>query len=172
MTASEIRDMTGNDGVLDLYTEEGTQSLTGTMIVCLSSEQRVAAAQAVVDQLNALGFRLTLKPLEYNEYVQALQNGNFDLYYGEVRLPPNFDLTEFFREGGSLSYGGIADSAVELLCSRAVENAGNAYDLHQKILERGLLCPVLFKTYAVYCSRGAVSELDPCLDGVFTMPIS
>ena len=172
LAASEIRDMTGGDGVLDIYTEDGTQALTGTMIVCLSSEQRVAAAQAVVDQLNALGFQLTLKPLEYSDYVKALQNGNFDLYYGEVRLPPNFDLTEFFRDGGTLSFGGIADSAVELLCSRAVENMGNAYDLHQRVLERGLLCPVLFKTYAVYCSRGAVSTLSPCLDGVFTIPIS
>ena len=171
LAASEIRDMDG-DGVLDIYSEGGTQALTGTMIVCSASEQRVSAARTVVDGLNALGFQLTLKPLEYDQYVQALQNGNFDLYYGEVRLAPNFDLSEFFREGGSLSYGGIADSSVELLCSRAVENTGNAYDLHQKVLERGLLCPVLFKTYAVYSSRGAVSNLSPCLDGVFLRPMT
>lgn len=170
LLASEIRDMDG-DGTLDVYNETGFQPLTGTMIVCSNSEQRVSAAQAVVDALNAKGFDLTLKALEYNEYVYALRTGNFDLYYGEVRLSPDFDLSAFFAEGGSLSYGGIADSALELLCAQALENTGNAYDLHQKIMERGLLCPVLFKTYAIYAARGCVSELSPCLDGVFTLPM-
>ena len=169
LDASEIRDMDGN-GILDVYTETGTRALTGTMLVCNRSEQRVAAAQAVVDALNGLGFSLTLKALEYDEYVYALRNGNFDLYYGETRLSPDFDLSAFFSDGGSLCYGGIADSTLELLCAQTMENAGNAYDLHQRILERGLLCPVLFKTYAIYSARGSVSNLSPCLDGVFTLP--
>ena len=171
LAASEIRDLSGNDGVLDLYTKDGTQALTGTMIVNGSPEQRVSAAQAVVDSLNGFGFSLTLKVLDAAEYTRALQNGNFDLYYGEVRLSPNFDLSPFFQEGGSLSYGGIADSAVELLCSQMLENGGNAYDLHDRIMARGLLCPVLFKTYAIYSARGMVANLSTCLDGVFLTPI-
>ncbi len=172
LASSGVRDLSGGDGILDVFSDSGTQALTGTMLVCLSSEQRVAAAQAVVDTLNSLGFQLTLKALEYDAYVSALRSGNFDLYYGEVRLSPDFDLSPFFEEGGSLSYGGIADSAVALLCSQAMENAGNAYDLHQKVMERGLLCPVLFKTYAIYSARGRITNLTPCLDGVFTMPMA
>lgn len=170
LAASEIADHTGNDGILEVFTEDGAQPLSGKMIVCNTSEQRVAAAQTVVDTLNGYGFQLTLESLEYNEYVSALNNGNFDLYYGEARLSPDFDLSPFFAEGGSLSYGGIADSAVELLCAQAVENEGNAYNLHQKVMERGLICPVLFKTYAVYSARGRVPNLNPCLDGVFLTP--
>ena len=166
-----VSDLTGADGVLEFYNDYGIQALEGEMIVCMSSDQRVEAAQAVVDSLNAQGFDLTLRALEYENYVAALENGNFDLYYGEVRLSPDFDLSAFFTEKGSLSYGGCADAAAARLCAQAMENSGNAYDLHQEIMDRGLLCPVLFKVYAIYSARGRVTNLTPCLDGVFLQPI-
>lgn len=166
-----VADLTGADGILEFYDDYGVQALSGDMIVCMNSDQRVAAAQAVVDSLNAQGFDLTLRALEYDSYVAALKNGNFDLYYGEVRLSPDFDLSAFFNEGGSLSYGGCADAKAAQLCAQARENAGNAYDLHQEIMDRGLLCPVLFKVYAIYSARGRVTNLTPCLDGVFLQPM-
>lgn len=166
-----VSDLTGADGILEFYNDYGIQPLKGTMIVCMSSDQRVAAAQAVVNTLNEKGFDLTLRTLEYDSYVNALENGNFDLYYGEVRLPPNFDLSSFFTDGGSLIYGGGADAAAAQLCGQALENAGNAYNLHKEVMDRGLLCPVLFKIYAIYTARGRVTNLTPCLDGVFLKPI-
>ena len=65
-----------------------------------------------------------------------------------------------------MCFGGMADSSVEALCQFALENGGNSYDLYKRILERGLLCPVLFKTYAVYTTRGAFSNLTPAMDHV------
>lgn len=169
LESSEIRDYDG-DGVLELYTEDGTQPLKGTLLVCNSSEQRTAAAQMVVDALNSRGFDLTLSSVDYDEYVYALRNGNYDLYYGEVRLQPDFDLSDFFDTSGNLSYGGIADETLAGLCDRTAENVGNAYELHMEILSRGMFCPILCKTYAIYSARGRVTNLNPCLDGVFTLP--
>ena len=94
------------------------------------------------------------------------------MYYGEARLSPTLDLSPFFDQGGSLSYGSMADSEAAGLCDLTTENEGNAYDLYRYVLEQGLLCPVLFKTYAVYADRGSVSGLQPCLDGVFTLPLT
>lgn len=172
MSASSISDISENDGVLEVFNDSGTQALRGTMIVCGSSEQRVGAAQSVVDMLNGAGYALTLKVLDYSAYLSALQRGEFDLYYGEVRLSPDFDLGAFFEAGGALSYGSLADETMALLCNQMRENAGNAYDLYEKIMERGLICPILFKNYAIYAERGAISNLTPCIDGVFTQPIA
>ncbi len=171
LEARSVSDITENDGVLEFYNDYGVQPLSGTMLVCQSSEQRVEAARAVVNALNERGFNLTLRALDYEDYIDALNKGNFDLYYGEVRLSPDFDLSGFFTNGGGLCFGGAADSAAAQLCARAVENAGNAYDLHLEIVERGLLCPVLFKVNAIYSARGRVTGLTPCLDGVFLQPI-
>ena len=79
--------------------------------------------------LNSLGFNITVKSMEYSEYKQALLKGNFDLYYGEVRLSPNFDLSPFFGATGTLNYGDLADSTMMNLCSMALVNSGNTYNL-------------------------------------------
>ena len=128
------------------------------MLVCSSSYQRVLAASEIVDALNALGFDLTLKTVDSTEFKQALALGNFDLYYGEVRMSANFDLSPFFRYGGSLSYGSLADSYMENLCKLALANNGNTYNLYKRVCERGYITPILFKSYALYTTRGAVTE--------------
>lgn len=168
LRSSQISDLVGGDGILDMYTETGTQPLSGRLIVCSDSDQRVRMAQCIAQVLGQRGFDLQVAALSREDYLQALRNGNFDLYYGEVRLAPNFDLTAFFASDGALNYGDLADAAAEQLCRLTLENSGNAYDLYQTILDRGLLCPVLFKTYAVYTTRGRLPTLSPGVDSVFT----
>lgn len=165
LEAAQIKDYT-SDGIRDVYVDGYPVTLGGTMIVSASSTQRVLTANRIADQLNAMGFDITVSPLDETEFRNALRYGRFDLYYGEVRLSPTFDLSPFFRSGGSLSYGDLADSVTLTLCANQLENSGNAYDLHRHVLNRGYLCPVLFKTYAVYTTRGAVSGLEPALDRV------
>lgn len=165
LESASVEDMDA-DGVLDLYVASlgYAVSVSGTMIVCSSSYQRVQAATQVVNALNELGFNLTLKTLDYEDYTAALAAGNFDLYYGEIRLSPNFDLSPFFRSGGSVSYGFLADSTMENLCNRALLNSGNTYDLFKRVCDRGYITPVLFKNHAVFTTRGSVSSPVSYLD--------
>lgn len=165
LESASVEDMDA-DGILDLYVQSLGYAIpvSGTMIVCSSSYQRVQAATQIVNTLNSLGFQLTLKQLELSEFQNALATGSYDLYYGEVRLSPNFDLSPFFRAGGSLSYGSLADSTMENLCMRALVNSGNTYNLYQRLCARGYITPVLFKSYALYTTRGAVTEPAQYLD--------
>lgn len=165
LESASVEDMDA-DGVLDLYVQSLGYAVpvAGTMIVCSSSYQRVQAATQIVNTLNSLGFRLTLKQLELSEFQNALATGSYDLYYGEVRLSANFDLSPFFRSGGSLSYGSLSDSTMENLCMRALVNSGNTYNLYQRLCARGYITPVLFKSYALYTTRGAVTEPAQYLD--------
>jgi len=163
LTAAQVKDYT-TDGYLDLYVDGYPVTVGGTMIVSAASTQRVLTANRIADSLNALGFKITVSALDESDFRSALRNGKFDLYYGEVRMSPNFDLSPFFRSKGSLAYGGLADSVTLSLCTNLLENSGNAYDLHRQVLSRGYLCPVLFKTYAVYTTRGSTTALAPALD--------
>ncbi len=162
---AQIQDYDG-DGILDVYYEGYALPLSGAMIVNAASGQRVETANRIADSLNALGFDLKVSALDADAFQSALTYGNYDLYYAETRLSPNFDLGPFFREYGSLSYGGIDSGTMIALCASMLENSGNAYDLHKRIMDRGLLCPVLFKSYAVYTTRGAASSLNPAVDWV------
>lgn len=165
LASASVEDATG-DGILDLYVPSKGYSVPveGTMIVCSSSYIRVQAANEVARMLNSLGFNITVKSMEYSEYKQALLQGNFGLYYGEVRLSPNFDLSPFFGATGTLNYGDLADSTMMNLCSMALVNSGNTYNLYKRVCERGYITPILFKSYALYTTRGAVTEPTRYLD--------
>ena len=140
------------------------------MLVCSNSYQRVETARFLVESLNALGFDLTLETMEYDEFIRALSNGNFDLYYGEARLSANFDLSPFFSYGGSLSYGGLDDSTMLNLCNMALLNNGNTYTLYKRLCDRGYLTPVLFKSHALYTTRGYLVDPATYLDWFLPAP--
>ena len=53
------------------------------------------------------------------------------------------------------------------LCKDALENSGNYYSLYESVMENGSLCPVLFKSYAVYATRGIITNMIPAVDNVF-----
>ena len=162
---AQIRDYT-EDGILDVYVGEYSLPLEGTMIVNASSNQRVATAERIAEYLNSAGFHITVKPLDDEDYQDALEYQNFDLYYGEIRMSPNFDMGSFFRDYGSANYGGSANSTALSLCTAMLENSGNAYDLHKWVMDKGWICPVLFKSYAVYTTRGAAKDLNPAVDWI------
>ena len=81
------------------------------------------------------------------------------------------DLTPFFSASGALNYGKIDDISVYNLCLQALENQGNYYTLHQTVMDDGYLCPILFRSYAVYAARGLMTQLQPARDNLFCYSI-
>ncbi len=128
---------------------------------------RVQAARKIAQMLTDCGLVVEMVECNYNDYRAVLRDGNFDLYLGQTKLSPNMDLTEFFREGGALSWGGMADANCLGMCKEALENSGNYYNLHQMVLRNGQLVPLLFRSYAVYAERGLVQNMKPSRDNVF-----
>ena len=49
----------------------------------------------------------------------------------------------------------------------ALANSGNYYNLHEMVMEDAQLIPILFRSYAVYATRGLVTELAPARDNLF-----
>ena len=100
-------------------------------------------------------------------FIYSLNNVSYDLYLGQTMLSPNMDLSHFFMENGNLTYGGTADERIYEMCLNALENHGNFYSLHYTIMDEGLLCPILFRSYAIYATRGLLTDLSPSRDNVF-----
>lgn len=130
-----------------------------------SIRHRVAAK--ISHDLSSCGLAVHVQALPTKDYLQALKKGEYDLYLGQTRLSPNMDLSAFFAPKGSLNAGGMSDVPTYSLCLEALANSGNYYNLHQKILEKGMLCPILFRSYAIYTQRGAFRGLTPARDNLF-----
>lgn len=146
---------------------ETSEEAPGVFLVCSDDPTRVAVAEALIKTFRQCGLYLRLKSVSANAYRSALSSGGYDVYLGEVRLTANFDLAEFFSSNGNLNYGGISDSALTQLCSAALENSGNYPELCTKILESAPICPVVFKSYAIYVTRGKLSSITPAVDCLF-----
>ena len=77
------------------------------------------------------------------------------------------DLSAFFATYGELSWGGVNDLGAYALSLQSLENHGNYFTLHKLVMDQGLICPILFRSYSIYADRGLLSDLTPTRDSVF-----
>lgn len=152
-----------------LAVAENPEVLEQTVVLLVNSKDsvRTRTARSIAAMLTDTGLKTVTSELSGNDYRTALEEGTFDLHLGQTRLSPNMDLSAFFEEKGALAYGGLEDPILHSLCLEALANIGNYYTLYQRILEEGLLCPVLFRSCAVFAQRGAFPELEPSRDNLF-----
>ncbi len=145
----------------------GLQNSTVVLLVNKDDSLRLRVARAIADMLESCGLVVQLSALSGSDYEYALKTRQFDIYLGQTKLSPNMDLSAFFSTYGELSYGGVNDRAAYALCLESLANYGNYYTLHKTVMDEGLLCPVLFRSYAVYATRGLLTDLTPARDNIF-----
>ena len=138
-----------------------------TLLVNSSDSLRLRVAQEIGRMLNTSGLLVEVDARTEDYYYGALREGEYDMYLGQTKLSPNMDLSVFFAENGPLNYGGLDDVGMYTMCLQAVENQGDYYTLHQAIMEDGYLCPIVFRSYAIYATRGVLDDLQPARDNVF-----
>lgn len=140
---------------------------TVSLLVNSDDSLRLRVARSVADGLRACGLTVYLKEAGGEDYLRALRLRDYDLYLGQTKLSANMDLSAFFYTTGALSYGALNDAGMYTLCLESLANHGNYYTLHQNVMNDGRLCPILFRSYAVYATRGLLTDLTPARDNVF-----
>jgi len=129
--------------------------------------RRVRVAEWIAETLRGYGLQIKVEKVPQKDFAKFLEEGKFDRCLGQTKLSPNMDLSAFFADGGSLSYGELADETLYYMNQEALANSGNYYNLHEQIMENGNLIPLVFRGYAVYATRGVVTELTPARDNLF-----
>ena len=138
-----------------------------TILVNKSDSRRCRVAREIANMLNACGLNATTSELSGDQYTQALKKGNYDLHLGQTILSATMDLTAFYSTTGTLCYGGLSNATILAICRESLANSGNYYTLYQMVLEDAMLCPILFRSYAVYTDRGVFEEFSPTRDSLF-----
>jgi peptide/nickel transport system substrate-binding protein len=144
--------------------------LTGaniTLLLNADDSLRLRAGRAIGEMLTACGLTVTINEVNSAQFTEQVKWGKYDLYLGQTRLSANMDLTAFFAKNGTLNYGGLADTTAYALCLESLANQANFYNLHKEVMDDGQLCPILFRSYAVYATRGLVTKLTPSRDNMF-----
>lgn len=159
---------TDYDGVIEL----GGIRAEVTFLVCSDSVTKVSVARQIGNQLRDAGFLVVMKELNYSEYLSALEKGEYDLYYGEVKLCNDWDLTELLGIDGSLNYGGYRDQNLAgyisgFLGSNPEQAASGAETLCQYLAQTAPITAVCFERTQVLYHRGVLSAIAPTQENIF-----
>ena len=148
-------------------TDANLQGAPVTFLLNSDDSLRLRVGRNIAKMLRECGLEVTVLEMSSAKFKEHLLWGEYDLYLGQTKLSPNMDLTPFFRQYGTLNYGGLTDSTIYAMAREALANSGNYYNLHEMVMEDAQLIPILFRSYAVYATRGLVTELTPARDNLF-----
>ena len=152
---------------LDTFTAALAQSeyfLEGPLTLLVNAENsfKVSIAEYLAESFTDAGIPVEVRALAWEEYAAALAAGNFDLYYGEVRLSADWDLSALLEDGGAVNFGGwVSTQTASLLDTYAAaadrEEAMEAICVHlQKFAP---ILPICFKSSSVLLQADVVDGL-------------
>jgi len=150
----------------------GYEEFSVDFIVNSENTHRVKAAHKIADTLKQIGFNISVRELPWESFMDALNTGDFDMYYGEIVLSADFNLSPLLLPGG-LNYGGTVSSEYRplienFLMARSDDDVRlTAKRLCDEITIKAPFAPVLYKKYAIYTPLGAISGAAPSQSSVF-----
>lgn len=156
------------DGVIEL----GGVPARIVFLVCTDSSAKLAAARQIAGVLRDVGFAVTMRELNSTDYDTALVEGEYDLYYAEVKLCNNWDLTELVEPGGSLNFGGISDANLSgylrsFLAGDEQTRPVSTEALYQYVAQTAPITTICFEQTQLLYHRGVLSGLNPNQDNYF-----
>ena len=141
-----------------------------TMLVNEENSFKVTAARAIAASLSAFDLRVDVRLLPWEEFTAALEAGDFELYYGEVKLTADWDLRPLLSTGGALNYGGYSSATTDQLLADcgayAQDRAAARAALCRWIQKSAPILPICFKSSSVLVQTG-VAKLTPTASNPF-----
>ena len=140
------------------------QPRTATLLVNQENSFKVSAAEYIAEALSDFDLQIQVEALPWAEYTAALAAGDFDLYYGEVKLSANWDLTALVGTGGALNYGGWSNTRTDQLLaglSSASDRAGAMAALCAHLDAQAPILPLCFSASSVLYQTGVLDGLTP-----------
>lgn len=140
------------------------QRLELNLLVSSENPARAALAEQLAAELEKLGADVTVTRLAWEEYLKALESGNFDLYIAQVKLCANFDPSALLE--GELNYGGNEDGELAAILSSYRSASGSArtwlsYALYARLTTHVPIAPICFTRGTVLTQWGRLSGLTP-----------
>ncbi|MEG0780647.1 MAG: ABC transporter substrate-binding protein, partial [Oscillospiraceae bacterium] len=135
-----------------------------TLLVNSENPFKVAVAKSIAASLSVCDLRIEVREKPWEDYLRALHAGDFDLYYGEVRLTADWSLQRLLGTGGSLNYGGYADPTMDQMLAEwnaASDRKAGALRLGRYLQQQQPILPVCFKSACVLTQESVVEHLSP-----------
>jgi peptide/nickel transport system substrate-binding protein len=179
LESAGVRDY-DEDGILE-YMSGTPQEIDFTVIVCADSSAKAGIVRKFQEDMASIGFPVTVMEMTWENYMNALEEGKVtvgsqevavDMYYGEVRLRNNFDITELLQprnkdnEANNLNYTGSTDTSVldrinSYLAASNAQRPTAFYELCTYLTgTTGSLITIGFEKQQIITRRGVCKGID------------
>lgn len=159
----------------------GTTDLSFNMIVCSDSSAKNGMCQRFAADLDSIGITVNVYALTWDKYLEALEKGEFeiaanktavfDMYYAEVKLRNDFDLTELLQvrdqkePGTNINFSGSTDRNYESLINAYLaapegDRARRYQELAKYLLENAGIIALGFEKQEIIVHRGVVKGVN------------
>lgn len=168
----KVKTVLENSGIKD-YDEDGwmeymsgsAQDIDINFIVCSDSSAKTGVVRKFQSDMESIGLKVTVQELTWDNYLLALEEGNFDMYYGEVKLRNNFDITELLDVDSELNFSRSRDTAYvqyinNYLASSDAQRSAIFKQLCDYINNTGALISIGFEEQQLIVHRGVIKGLD------------
>ena len=135
-----------------------------TLLVNEENSFKRAIAGYLAESWTAGGLPVEVRVLPWEEYAAALEAGDFDLYYGEVRLAADWNLSSLLEPGGALNYGRWSNPETSRLLAEfagAEDRRAAMRALCTQLKGQMPILPVCFKSVSVLTEAEVVEGLAP-----------
>jgi len=159
------------DGQLE-YMSGSPQDFELTFVVCSDSGAKAGIVNRFAMDMAEIGIKVNVHALTWQDYLTALEEGEFDMYYGEMKLRNNFDITELVQvktednETTNLNYSNSKDNTVEtyintyLAASDDMRTAAYRALCEYLCLNSGALITIGFEKQQIISHRGVIKGID------------
>lgn len=147
-----------------------TANRTLTLLVNAENEFKISVAQQIADTFSDVGVPMTVKVLPWEEYTAALIAGEFDLYYGEIKLSADWNLSQLLGSAGVLNYGGWLDPQFDQYLSNYLASADPRASMERLcsyLQKQSPILPICFKSTSVLLQTDVLSGLTPTMSEPF-----
>ena len=142
-----------------LFAEEGdadaarqilqTSGVSGndiSIVVNSSNAERTACAKLIEQQLEEAGFDVTIYEEDDARYFDRISKEQFNLYIGEIKLPPDMSLRPFFDSDGSARYGIDPEGSASAAAYHAyMDGSGQIGDFLLKFSDEMPFIPLVYR---------------------------
>ena len=180
LQSAGIADLDG-DGRME-YNGSSNGRFEIVMIVCADSSAKAGIVNRFKDDMKSIGINVNVQELGWEDYLKALEDGfleaanreiTWDMFYGEVKLRNDFDLTELLQvrskdnEQTNINYSRsrdttIADRINNYLRATDAARPGVYQDLCDYITRQsGNLLSIGFEKQQIITHRAVVKGMTP-----------
>ena len=144
-----------------------SEPLSAVILVNGDNMMRRQIASKLKEELESIGFSITIDQQPFAQYQEKFINGQFDLVVGSWKCSEIIDLTPFFGTGGSLNYIGYSNEEVDRLLLAAHDAVSEgatllAYSsLQKKLAEELPYISIVYQNRTIFTSKYVGGEISP-----------